>query len=94
MLGRIPGLEVVEPAEGEVCCGSAGAYALRHADFAAAMGRRKAEALAATGCDLVVTTNPGCLGQIADALDLVAPRLPVLPLTDLVWYAWRRAIPS
>lgn len=94
LLRRIPGLEVVEPAEGEVCCGSAGAYALRHADFAAAMGRRKAEALAATGCDLVVTTNPGCLGQIADALDLVAPRLSVLPLTDLVWYAWRRAIPS
>ena len=62
LLARIPGLEVVEPAEAEVCCGSAGAYALRHPELAAAMGRRKAEALAATGCDLVVTTNPGCLG--------------------------------
>jgi glycolate oxidase iron-sulfur subunit len=90
LLARIPGLEVLEPAEAEVCCGSAGAYALRHPEFADAMGRRKAEALAATGCDLVVTTNPGCLGQIADGLALVAPSVPVLPLTDLVWYALNR----
>jgi len=89
LLAQIPGLEVVEPAEGEVCCGGAGAYALRHAELAAAMGRRKAEMLVATGCDLVVTTNPGCLGQIADALAMVAPGVPVLPLTDLLWYAWR-----
>lgn len=94
LLARIPGLQLVEPAEGEVCCGSAGAYALRHPEFAAAMGRRKAEVLAATGCDLVVTANSGCLGQIADALSMVAPGLPILPLTDLLWYAWRREIPS
>jgi glycolate oxidase iron-sulfur subunit len=94
LLARIPGLELVEPAEAEVCCGGAGAYALRHPDSAEAMGRRKAEALAATGCDLVVTTNSGCLGQIADALAMVAPGVPILPLTDLIWYAWRRKIPS
>jgi glycolate oxidase iron-sulfur subunit len=94
LLARIPGLEVVEPAEGEVCCGSAGVYALRHPELAAAMGRRKAEALAATGCHLVVTTNPGCLGQIADALSVIAPEVAILPLTDLVWYAWKRRIPS
>ncbi len=35
----------------------------------------------------MVTTNPGCLGQIADGLALVAPEIPILPLTDLVWYA-------
>ncbi len=94
LLARIPGLEVVEPAEAEVCCGSAGAYALRHAEFSGVMGRRKAAALAATGCDVVVTTNPGCLGQIADALAEVAPEVPILPLTDLVWYAWTRTFPS
>ncbi len=90
LLHRIAGLEVLEPAEATVCCGSAGVYALRHGDLAAAMGRRKAEALADTGCDLVVTTNAGCLGQIADALSITAPSVPVLPLTDLLWYAWRR----
>ncbi len=90
VLTRIPGLIVLEPAEVEVCCGSAGSYAVQRPELSAAMGRRKAEVLAATGCDVVVTSNPGCLGQIADGLALVAPHVPIIPLSDLVWYAWRR----
>ena len=91
LLRRIPQVTLVEPEEAEVCCGSGGAYSLRHRSLAAAMGRRKAELLARTSADLVVTSNPGCLGQIADGLALAAPDLPILPLTDLMWYAWRRA---
>jgi len=87
LLRRLPGVEVVEPEEAEVCCGSGGPYALLHPELSAAMGRRKARHLAETGADLVVTANPGCLGQIRDALALEAPELPILPLTDLVWYA-------
>jgi glycolate oxidase iron-sulfur subunit len=87
LLQSIPQLRLLEPEEAEVCCGSAGVYGVRHAGLSAIMGRRKAEVLAATGCDLVVTSNPGCLGQLSDALALVAPELPILPLTDLIWYA-------
>lgn len=90
LLRCIADLEVLEPVEADVCCGSAGMYGVQHPVLSAAMGRRKAEALVATGCDLVVTTNPGCLGQIADGLALVAPSIPILPLSDLIWYARRR----
>lgn len=87
LLGRIPGLTLLEPPEAEVCCGSGGPYSLFHPELSSAMGRRKARMLAATGADLAVTTNPGCLGQIADGLALEAPDLPIIPLSDLVWYA-------
>lgn len=90
LLRRIPGLQLAEPLELEVCCGSGGAWGLRHPDLSAELGRRKATNLAATGARLVVTGNPGCLGQIQDGLALTAPGLPILPLTDLLWYAWRR----
>ena len=90
LLRGIPGLHLVEPAEPEVCCGSGGAWGLRYPDLSGVLGRRKAENLAATGADVVVTTNPGCLGQIAGALADVAPELPVLPLTDLLWFAARK----
>jgi glycolate oxidase iron-sulfur subunit len=90
LLARIPGLEVVEPEEAEVCCGSGGAWGLRYPDMSADLGRRKAGFLAATGADLVVTSNPGCLGQIADGLAFHDAAPPVLPLTDLVWFAARR----
>lgn len=87
LLDRIPGVTRLEAAESEVCCGSGGAYALIHPELSEAMGRRKASQLAATGADLVVTANPGCLGQIRDAslLDDACP--PIVPLTDLLWYA-------
>ena len=87
LLDRIPDLSRLEPAEPEVCCGSGGAYSVFHPDLAQEMGRRKARVLAATGADLAVTTNPGCMGQIADGLALEAPDLPILPLSDLLWYA-------
>lgn len=87
LLARLPGVTVIEPEEADVCCGSGGAYTLRHPELSAVMGRRKAGYLAATGADAVVTSNPGCLGQIAGALAASGRRLPVLPLTDLIWYA-------
>ena len=87
LLAAIPGLEIVEPTEPEVCCGSGGAWGLRYPEISAALGRRKAVDLAETGADLVVTSNPGCLGQVADGLRMIAPDLPILPLTDLLWYA-------
>ena len=89
LLRQVPGLELLEPAEAEVCCGSGGAWGLRYPALSEALGRRKAANLVATGADLIVTTNPGCLGQIADALALQSPALPILPLTDLLWYACR-----
>jgi glycolate dehydrogenase iron-sulfur subunit len=90
LLAKVPGLVLVEAAEEEVCCGSGGAWGLRHRDLSEQLGRRKAENLAATGADLAVTSNPGCLGQIADGLATVAPEMPILPLTDLLWYACKR----
>ncbi len=87
LLAAIPGLEIVEPIEPEVCCGSGGAWGLRYPELSDELGRRKAADLAATGADLVVTSNPGCQGQIADGLMVIAPDLPILPLTDLLWYA-------
>lgn len=90
LLDRIPRLERLEAEEAEVCCGSGGAWSLQNPELSRAIGRRKAEVLAATGAELVVTSNPGCLGQIADSLAVVAPQLPILPLTDLLWFAAMR----
>ena len=65
LLRAIPGLELVEPADWEICCGSAGIYNLVKPEPAAELGRRKAEALLATGAEAVVAANPGCALQIA-----------------------------
>ncbi len=80
---RAAGLEVLEPKEAEVCCGSAGTYNLFQPELAEALGRRKAENLKATGADLVATGNIGCLTQIAAYLDL--PILHTAEVLDLLY---------
>jgi glycolate oxidase iron-sulfur subunit len=65
LLRAIPGLDLREPAEWEICCGSAGVYNLLKPEPAAELGRRKVRNLVATGTDLVAAANPGCALQIA-----------------------------
>jgi glycolate oxidase iron-sulfur subunit len=65
LLRAIPGLELVEPADWEICCGSAGIYNLVQPEAAAELGARKAANLVATGAEAVAAGNPGCALQIA-----------------------------
>ncbi|MEA2193310.1 MAG: glycolate oxidase iron-sulfur subunit, partial [Solirubrobacteraceae bacterium] len=65
LLRSIPGIELVEPREWELCCGSAGIYNLTRPDAAAELGARKADNLIETGADAIAAANPGCTLQIA-----------------------------
>ena len=65
LLARIPGLRVVDLAESELCCGSAGIYNLLEPEMADRLLDRKLDRIVETGARVVVTGNPGCLLQIA-----------------------------
>jgi glycolate oxidase iron-sulfur subunit len=69
LLGQIPGLELREIAEPELCCGSAGVYNILNPEPARQLGDRKAANIVATGARLLVTANPGCLMQVASAIE-------------------------
>lgn len=58
------GHTLVPVAEGPLCCGSAGPYALRHPQFAKALGQRKWQALTSDRPAIVVTGNIGCLQHL------------------------------
>jgi glycolate oxidase iron-sulfur subunit len=74
LLRAIPQLELAEPAEWEICCGSAGIYNLVQPAAAEQLGRRKAANLQATGAQAIAAANPGCALQIAAHLE---PPLPI-----------------
>ena len=65
LLREIPGLTVREIADPEICCGSAGIWNVLNPEPAAELGERKARTVLATGAELLVTANPGCLMQVA-----------------------------
>ena len=62
---RRAGFTVVEPVEGHLCCGSAGAYSLLQPDIANRLRERKLENLLAAAPDLVAAGNIGCIAQLS-----------------------------
>ena len=84
LLRAIPGLKLVEPAEWELCCGSAGIYNLTRPEAAAQLGERKADNLLATGAEAIAAANPGCTLQIAAHLERKGRPLPLLHPIELL----------
>jgi glycolate oxidase iron-sulfur subunit len=93
ILRHIPALEVVEPAEQDVCCGSAGVYNILQAEAARELGDRKAAHVLATGADVLASANPGCLVQLQQALKRAGRALPALHPVELL-DASQRGIPA
>jgi glycolate dehydrogenase iron-sulfur subunit len=83
-LARIPELDVLEPAEQDLCCGSAGIYNVVQPAAARALGERKARHVLASGAQVYASANPGCLVQIGGALRRLRQPLPALHPIELV----------
>ncbi|MBL8136709.1 MAG: 4Fe-4S dicluster domain-containing protein [Acidobacteria bacterium] len=90
LLGLVSGLTLVPLAESGLCCGSAGLYNIEQPDLAAALGRRKADAVAASGATLVVSANIGCLTQIGASLAAAGHAVDVTHAVELLAMALPR----
>ncbi len=84
VLRTIPGVEIAEPANQDICCGSAGIYNLTQPEAATELGSRKAEAVLATNADVYASANPGCLVQVSAALRREGHPLPSVHPIELV----------
>ncbi len=68
LIRSIPGVEFVEMADSDWCCGSAGIYNITNPSMSLAILEQKMDRLAATGADILATGNPGCMIQLAYGL--------------------------
>jgi glycolate oxidase iron-sulfur subunit len=96
LLRAVPGLELVELGEAEMCCGSAGIYNLTEPVMARRLLERKMAHVEATGAATVVTANPGCILQLAAGLRARgrdAEVLHVVEVLDRAYAAAERAAP-
>ena len=88
LLTAIPNVTLVEIAEGELCCGSAGTYNLEQPNLAGEIGERKARNILATGAQAVVTGNIGCMTQIEQHLAALGEPLPVYHTVQILDQAY------
>ena len=84
LVRAVAGENFTELNEADVCCGSAGSYNLTEPDMATRLQQRKIKNILATGADIVVTTNPGCLLQIQAGLKKANPKMQVLHIADFL----------
>jgi glycolate oxidase iron-sulfur subunit len=84
LLTAINGLTLAETAGADRCCGAAGIYSLVQPAMSAELRRRKADELAASGAETIVTANPGCQLQYLAACAEAGIDAEVLHFAELL----------
>ena len=80
LLRAIEGVTLVEIADPERCCGSAGVYNITHPEISRELQRDKVRAILAARPGVVVSANPGCIVQIAAGLRAASSDIRVVHL--------------
>jgi L-lactate dehydrogenase complex protein LldE len=68
LLKSVAGLSLTEMKEPEVCCGFGGTFCVKFPDISNEMAARKVADIAATGADLLLSGDLGCLMNLAGKL--------------------------
>ncbi len=84
LLAAIPGVALKEMEASDRCCGSAGIYNVLQPEMAETLLREKMEAIAATGAEVVVAPNPGCMLQLRYGAKRFGVPVRVMHLMDLL----------
>jgi len=66
ILKSIPEIKYVEMPDADRCCGMAGTFSIYFYDLSKKIADKKADSIASTGADIVVTDCPGCQVQLID----------------------------
>lgn len=78
LLRQIPGVQLREPIDAALCCGSAGVYNILQPEVAEELGRQKVTNLLNTGASAIASANIGCFVQIRHHLERQGKSVPVL----------------
>jgi glycolate oxidase iron-sulfur subunit len=92
ILRAIPGVKLVEMEESSLCCGSAGVYNMTQPAMSRRLMERKTGHVLATGAEVVVSANPGCMIQLQTGLREAGAgnRTRVRHIVELLDEAYRR----
>ena len=91
ILKSIPGVEFVDMAESDMCCGAAGSYAFKNYDLSQKVLERKMGNVAKTGADTLVSSCPACIMQLACGVSQQKLPISVLEIVELLDEAYRNA---
>ncbi len=89
LLDTIPGLQLRELPETDICCGSACTYNITEPQMSDRLGSRKMENILGTGAEIVLTADAGCMLQIAREIRENGHSLSVMHPMELLDSSYR-----
>ncbi len=92
VLKEIPGLELIEMSEADLCCGSAGIYNLVEPEMSQSLLERKINNLRQNEVDYLVAGNPGCLLQIQKGIKNHGLNIKTAHPVELLDWSYRGTI--
>ncbi len=84
LLRNIGGLELVELAGAEVCCGFGGTFCVKYPEISTRMVDDKVADIEATGAELVLAGDLGCLMNIAGRLHRLGSRIEARHVAEVL----------
>lgn len=91
LLESLTGLELVELARPDECCGFGGSFAVEEADVSCAMGRDRLADHRRGGAEVITSSDASCLLQLEGIARREGPPLRVLHVAELLEAACRPA---
>jgi L-lactate dehydrogenase complex protein LldE len=84
LLQSVRGLELIELPDAEVCCGFGGTFCVKYPEISTRMVDGKAAEVAATGADVVLAGDLGCLMNIAGRLSRLGSPIEVRHVAEVL----------
>ena len=84
LLAKVHGLELVEMAEAETCCGFGGTFAAKFPMISTAMGEVKCASALDTGAEYIVSSDSSCLMHIQGLIDRQGKPIKTIHLAEIL----------
>ena len=84
LLAHVKGLELVDLAENETCCGFGGTFSVKYEPISAAMGEQKVNNIVNTKADVLISTDLSCLMHIGGIIEHQKLKIKSMHLADVL----------
>lgn len=85
LLGQLANVELAPLARERECCGFGGTFSVRHPEISGAMACDKAADALATGAEVVLSTDGGCLLNVKGVLEAQTAPMRVQHIAEFLW---------
>ena len=88
LLEKVKGLELIEMAETETCCGFGGSFAVKFDSISIAMGEQKVNQALDTGAEYIISTDLSCLMHLDGYITKRNLPIKTMHIADILASGW------